>query len=151
MRMNIVGTVESLLAEKGAQVWTVEPDALVFEAIQILAEHNVGALPVVRGGALIGMFSERDYTRKVMLRGKSSRQIRVREIISPHIITVEPGDPIADCMRLMTEHRIRHLPVLSGGRLAGLISIGDVVNWIISAQSCALQQMEEYVVGQYPG
>ena len=149
--MNIAGTVESLLREKGDAVWTIDPEALVFDAIRLLSAKNIGALPVLRDGELLGMFSERDYTRKVVLQGKSSHQLRVREIISTTIITVEPGDTIENCMHLMTEHRIRHLPVLEGDRLAGIISIGDVVNWIISTQTETLHQMEDYISGKYPG
>ena len=149
--MKIAGTVASLLQEKGTEVWSIEPGALVFDAIQLLANQNIGALPVVEDGELLGIFSERDYTRKVMLRGKSSRQTRLREIISTDVITVEPRDTIENCMHLMTEHRIRHLPVLEGDRLVGIVSIGDVVNWIISAQNTALHQMEAYISGSYPG
>ncbi len=151
MPMKIAGTVASLLQEKGTEVWSIEPGALVFDAIQLLANQNIGALPVVEDGELLGIFSERDYTRKVMLRGKSSRQTRLREIISTDVITVEPRDTIENCMHLMTEHRIRHLPVLEGDRLVGIVSIGDVVNWIISAQNTALHQMEAYISGSYPG
>jgi CBS domain-containing protein len=149
--MNISGTIDSILNDKGTNVWAVDPDDTVFEAIKIMADKNVGALLVMRDNRLVGIFSERDYTRKVVLKGKSSRETAVREIISAPVISVEPGDSVENCMRIMTEHRIRHLPVMEGGKVAGIVSIGDLVNWIISAQHMALNQMEDYICGKYPG
>jgi CBS domain-containing protein len=149
--MNISGTIDSILNDKGTNVWAVDPDDTVFEAIKIMADKNVGALLVMRDNRLVGIFSERDYTRKVVLKGKSSRETAVREIISTPVISVEPGDSVENCMRIMTEHRIRHLPVMEGGKVAGIVSIGDLVNWIISAQHMALNQMEDYICGKYPG
>jgi CBS domain-containing protein len=149
--MNITGNIDSLLHQKGSQIWTIDADATVFEAIQLMSDRNIGALLVTRGGKLIGVFSERDYTRKVVLKGKSSKSTPVHEIISSPAITVKPGFTIEECMRIMTEHRIRHLPVLDGDRLVGVVSIGDLVNWTISAQSMALSQMEDYISGKYPG
>lgn len=149
--MKVSGSVSALLHHKGAQVWSVSPDATVFEAIQALAEHNIGALPVMTGDTLLGMFSERDYTRKVALKGKSSKETRVRDILSREIVPASPDASIAECMRLMTEHRIRHLPVLDQGKLVGIISIGDLVNWTISAQDATIRQMEQYIAGGYPG
>lgn len=140
-----IGTV---LHHKGATVWTVAPGATVFEAIRLLAQKNIGALPVVDGDKLIGMFSERDYTRKVALEGKTSQKTLVREIISTKVISANPQNTVEDCMRLMTENRIRHLPVLENEKIVGLISIGDLVNWIISAQSAAINQMESYLTGR---
>jgi CBS domain-containing protein len=136
------------LHHKGAQVWTISPDATVFEAIQLLAHKNIGALPVVEGDKVIGMFSERDYTRKVALAGKTSHNTHVREIISTNVISATPHNTIEECMRLMTEKRIRHLPILDGEKLAGVISIGDLVNWIISAQNATINQMESYLAGR---
>ncbi len=149
--MNISGTIDSLLHQKGTKVWSVGPDDTVFEAIKLMAHKNVGALLVMRGEDLVGIFSERDYTRKVVLKGKSSKETPVRDIISTNVITVERHQTIEECMRLMTNNRIRHLPVLDAGRVAGIVSIGDLVNWIISAQHVALTQMEDYISGRYPG
>jgi CBS domain-containing protein len=141
-------TIGTILHHKGAQVWTIPPGATVFEAIQLLAQKNIGALPVVEGNKVIGIFSERDYTRKVALAGKTSQKTLVREILSTDVITASSQNTIEDCMRLMTEKRVRHLPILEDEKLAGLISIGDLVNWIISAQSAAIDQMESYLSGR---
>lgn len=149
--MHIPGTIESLLHQKKTQVWSVAPDDTVFDAIKLMSDKNIGALPVMDGDRLVGMFSERDYTRKVILKGKSSKSTAVKEIISTPVVSVEPSRTIEECMRLMTEHRIRHLPVLEGGRMVGIVSIGDLVNWTISAQNLALTQMEDYISGKYPG
>jgi CBS domain-containing protein len=149
--MHIPGTIDSLLNHKQPAIWSVPPEATVFDAIQLMSDKNIGALPVMNGQQLVGMFSERDYTRKVFLKGKSSKSTPVKEVISTPVISVEPGDTVEECMRLMTEHRVRHLPVLKEGKLVGLVSIGDLVNWIISAQNLALTQMEDYITGKYPG
>src|SRR5262249_44942930 len=126
-------------------------NSTVFDAIQLMSDKNIGALLVMESDKLVGMFSERDYTRKVILKGKSSKATSVREIISTPVISVERGHTVEECMRLMTEHRIRHLPVLDEGKVVGIVSIGDLVNWIISAQNVALAQMEDYISGRYPG
>src|SRR5579872_965086 len=149
--MNITGTIDSLLNQKSPAIWSVPPDSTVFDAIKLMAHKNIGALLVMEGNALAGIFSERDYTRKIALKGKSSKSTAVREIISTPVISVAPGDTVEDCMRLMTEKRVRHLPVLDNGKVVGIVSIGDLVNWIISAQSIALNQMEDYISGKYPG
>ena len=149
--MHIPGTIDSLLNHKGPAVWSVAPNDTVFDAISLMAEKNIGALPVMDGDRLAGMFSERDYTRKVVLKGKSSKSTAVKDIISTPVISVELGYGVEECMRLMTEHRVRHLPVLDGGRMVGIVSIGDLVNWTISAQNVALEQMEHYISGSYPG
>ncbi|MGZ4973546.1 MAG: CBS domain-containing protein [Limisphaerales bacterium] len=146
--MQTIGTIDSILHHKGPQVWSISPDKTVFEAIQLLAQKNIGALPVIENGKVIGIFSERDYTRKVALAGKSSKDTRVREILSTEVIFVTSDTSVEECMRLMTEHRIRHLPVCQGGQLVGFISIGDLVNWTISMQSAALDQMESYLAGR---
>ena len=142
------GTIGMILHHKGSAVWTIPADATVFEAIQLLAQKNIGALPVTDNGKLIGIFSERDYTRKVALEGKSSRNIPVRSIISNDVISVTSEDTIENSMRLMTENRIRHLPVIDDGKMKGFVSIGDMVNWIISAQNAAIDQMEAYLAGR---
>jgi CBS domain-containing protein len=144
------GTINEVLHNKGAAVWTISPDATVFEAIQMMAQKNIGAVLVTEKEKLLGILSERDYTRKVAIKGRSSKETRVREILSAHVVHVTPAHSIEDCMRLMTEHRVRHLPVLSGEKIDGVVSIGDLVNWIISAQSSAIRQLETYISG-YPG
>ena len=146
----IPGIINEILAGKPAQIWSVSPDATVYEAIEIMADKNIGALPVMSGEKLVGVLSERDYTRKVALKGKSSKETKVCEIIAPPV-TATPSHTVEECMKLMTTHRVRHLPVLDGERVVGLISIGDLVNWIISAQSVTIHQLESYITGHYPG
>lgn len=141
-------TVDHILHHKGPAVWSITPQATVFEAIQLLAQKNIGALLVMEGENLVGIFSERDYTRKVALEGKTSGKTLVGEVISSPVISVTPEHSVEDCMRLMTDKRIRHLPVLKSGKVVGLVSIGDIVNWIISAQKAALDQMENYIAGR---
>jgi CBS domain-containing protein len=119
------------------------------DAIQLMADKNIGALLVTKGDNLIGIISERDYTRKVVLKGRASKDTPVRDILSGHVIHVSPDHSVDECLKLMTEHRVRHLPVLEGGKVIGVVSIGDLVNWIISAQSSTIQQLETYITG-YP-
>ena len=149
--MTVSCTISSILQDKGAQVWAISPDATVFEAIQLMAEKNVGALLVMSGERLLGVMTERDYTRKVALHGKNSKETHVREIIASSYISISPFHTVEDCMRLMTHHRVRHLPVLEGERVIGVVSIGDLVNWTISAQHETINQLENYIAGQYPG
>jgi CBS domain-containing protein len=125
----------------------VSPETTVYDAIKLMSEKNIGALPVVANDRMTGIFTERDYTRKIALAGKTSRETRVDEIITRQVVTVAPDDSVEDCMRLMTENRVRHLPVLENARLVGIISIGDLVNWIISAQNAEIEQMERYIAG----
>ncbi|HEY2330192.1 MAG TPA: CBS domain-containing protein [Verrucomicrobiae bacterium] len=140
--------ISSLLHQKTSVVWSVSPESTVFDAIKLMAEKNIGALLVLAAdGRLAGLFTERDYTRKVALHGKSSKETRVREIIASQIVTVTMEDTVEDCMRLMTEKRVRHLPVIEGAKVVGIISIGDLVNWIISTQNAAIEQMEQYIAG----
>jgi CBS domain-containing protein len=146
--MTTTGTISTILHHKGAPVWTISPDATVFEAIQVLAKKNIGALPVMEGEKLIGIFSERDYTRKVALEGKTSQTTKVRDILTANVTTITPRDSIEEAMRLMTAMRVRHLPVMEEGKLVGFVSIGDMVNWIISAQTAAIDQLEAYVAGR---
>jgi CBS domain-containing protein len=148
--MKSSGTVSALLHHKGSDIWSVPPETTVFEAIKLMADKNIGALLVMSGGKLVGIFSERDYTRKVVLQGKTSRETRVREIFSTEVISVGPHHSVEECMKLMTEHRVRHLPVVEGEKVVGLISIGDLVNWIISIQSAQIDQMAQYISGGYP-
>jgi CBS domain-containing protein len=139
--------ISSLLFRKTGQVWSISPDAKVFDAIKFMAEKDIGALPVIAGGKLLGIFTERDYTRKIALAGKTSRETAVFEVLSERCTTVGPHDTVEECMRLMTEKRVRHLPVLDGNKLVGVVSIGDLVNWIISMQNLAIEQMEQYIAG----
>lgn len=149
--MNIHSTVAHILQHKGGQVFSVPPGVSVFEAIKKLAERNVGALLVMDGDVLHGIFSERDYTRKIILKGRSSMNTHVGEVVSNPVHTVTPDETIEDCMKRMTEHRIRHLPVVQDGKVVGVISIGDLVNWTISAQKAALEQMQSYLAGGLAG
>jgi CBS domain-containing protein len=138
-------TVRQLLQAKGREVHSVAPDARVFDALKLMAERNVGALVVLEGARLAGIFSERDYARKVILLGKSSHDIPVREIMTAKVITVHPGQTVEECMELMTEKRIRHLPVLEGERLVGMLSIGDLVKEVIAEQEQTIKQLESYI------
>jgi CBS domain-containing protein len=139
--------ISTLLHHKPAALWSIEPEATVFEAIKLMAEKNIGSLLVMSGGRLAGVFTERDYSRKIALQGKSSKDTRLRQIISSQIVSVTPQHSIEDCMKLMTENRVRHLPVMEGEKVVGLVSIGDLVNWIISAQNATIAQMEQYIAG----
>jgi CBS domain-containing protein len=149
--MEITTTIGSILNRKGSTVWSVSPDSSVFEAISLMAEKNIGALPVLEGDRLVGMISERDYARKVILLGRGSRETAVSEIMIRNLRTVSLDDSVQECMQLMTENRFRHLPVVQGDKLIGLISIGDCVNSIISAQNAAIDDLERFVTGAYPG
>jgi len=150
--MNPIGTLGEILHQKGATVWSISPEATVFEAIQTMADKNIGALLVTEHGKLVGIISERDYTRKVALKGKSSKQTAVKEILSGNVVRVSPSHTVEECMRLMTTHRVRHLPVLEGDKIIGVISIGDLVNWTISAQTTTIHQLRTYISGypEYP-
>lgn len=139
--------VSSLLHHKGPAVWHVAPETTVFDAIKLMAEKNIGALLVLSHDRLVGIFTERDYTRKIALMGKTSRDTRVQQVLSGKVTCVAPSDSVEECMRLMTEHRVRHLPVVEGEKVLGVVSIGDLVNWIISAQNSAIEQMEQYIAG----
>ena len=147
----MAGTIDEILHQKRGDLFTISPDATVFDAIKLMAEKNIGALLVMSGNRLAGVISERDYTRKVAIKGKSSRDTRVEEIVATPVIPVSPSHTVEQCMRLMTENRVRHLPVLDGDEVIGIVSIGDLVNWIISAQSVTITQLESYISGQYPG
>ena len=145
--MNPNGTISEILNHKGATVWSISPDATVFEAIVMMTDKNIGALLVTEQGKLVGIVSERDYTRKVVIKGKASKTTAVREILSSHVISVSPSHTVEECMRLMTDHHFRHLPVLDGEKVVGIISIGDLVNWIISAQHTTISQLQTYITG----
>jgi len=145
--MVIAGTLGIILARKGSAVWSISPDATVFEAIQLMDDKNVGALPVLDNSRLIGIISERDYTRKVILKGLSSKDTPVRDIMAREVLTASPSDSTADCIRIMTEKRVRHLPVLLGTKMIGIVSLRDVMKWLISAQAEEFERIERYVTG----
>jgi len=138
-------TLKQLLEAKGREVYTIEPGARVFDALKLMADKGVGALIVTEGGRISGVISERDYARKVILLGKSSHELQVRDIMTSKVITVHPGQSVEECMALMTEKRIRHLPVAEGERLIGVLSIGDLVKEVIAAQRQTIEQLESYI------
>jgi CBS domain-containing protein len=148
--MKIVGDIRAVLNCKGSQVWSISPDITVYDAIEFLAEKNVGAVPVVENNRLVGMFSERDYTRKVILKGKASKETTVREIMFSPVTAITPDHTVEQCLHIMTDKRIRHLPVMQDEKLIGLVSIGDLVNWTISAQDATISHLENYIAGRYP-
>lgn len=146
--MQIRRSVGQLLQDKGSAIWAVQPGATVFEALGLMAQRNVGALLVREGKRLVGIFSERDYARKVILLGHASRDLAVRDVMSSDLVTVTPEQGLDDCMELMTHHRIRHLPVVTtDGELAGIVSIGDVVKAVMAEQSFQIEQMRDYISG----
>ena len=145
--MNPNAAISDILSHKGSSVWSISPEATVLEAVQMMADKNVGALLVTDNGRLVGIVSERDYTRKVVIKGKSSKTTAVKEILSSQVIHVTPEHTVQECLRLMTDHHFRHLPVLEGDQIAGIVSIGDLVNWIISAQTSTISQLQTYITG----
>jgi len=149
--MDVTGTIDAILAQKGTEIFSTLPDATVYEAIELMANKNIGALLVLEEGKLVGLISERDYTRKVMLRGKRSRETLVREIMSSDLTVVSSREPVENCLRMMTDKRVRHLPVLDGETIRGVISIGDLVKWVIATQSAAIAHLEMYISGGYTG
>lgn len=140
-------TVRQLVGRKGSNIWSTEPDAIVFGALKIMAEKEIGSLLVFEDDQLAGIFSERDYARKVILKGKSSHETKVREIMTENVVCVRPDQSMADCMALMTDKHVRHLPVLDNNEIIGVISIGDVVKEIISEQEFVIGQLENYITG----
>ncbi len=138
-------TVQNIIDTKGSDVWSIEADVSVFEALEYMAEKNIGAVIVVHDGELVGIMSERDYARKIILMSRVSKETRVSEIMTPDPLCVSPTETVADCMQLMTDNRIRHLPVIDEGELAGLISIGDVVSAVIDDQAFMIDQLESYI------
>jgi len=150
--MKLSDTIGALLTSKEEnRVISIEPGQSVFDAIEKMAEHSVGALLVISGGRLIGILSERDYARKVILKGHSSRETTVSQIMTTPVIFVSPHHTVDECMALMTKHRFRHLPVIEADIILGVVSIGDLVKWIISDQAQTIHELEGYITGAYPG
>lgn len=149
--MEIHGTVYDILHNKSGEILTTRPEDSVYEAIRLMGEKNVGALVAMDNGEVVGVLSERDYSRKVVLQGRTSRDTKVGEIISTPAITVRSRDGIEKCMQLMTGNRIRHLPVVDDGRLVGVVSMGDLVSWVMQSQRHTIEQLQGYIAGDYPG
>jgi len=141
-------TVRELLKIKGEDIWSIPPQASIYEALQIMADKNVGALLVVEEARLVGIFSERDYARKVILKGKSSKETPVGELMTQQVFSIHPNNSLEDCLKLMTDKHIRHLPVLENDRLIGILTIGDVVKHIISEQKSTIQSLEDYITAR---
>ena len=148
--MKIHDRISAILNQKGSDVWSIPPDASVYSAIETMADKHVGALLVIEDGHLVGIVSERDYARKVVLMGRSSSDTFVREIMTPSPKTVCLECSVDDAMRTMTSNRIRHLPVVDNDKVVGVMSIGDIIKYIIASQDKAIEQLEHYITGQYP-
>jgi CBS domain-containing protein len=148
--MEISDPISAVLKRKTSDLWSIRCDATVYEAIALMSLKNIGALPVVAGTRLVGVMSERDYTRQVILQGKASRTTPVSDIMTREPACVGPADTVAHAMRLMTDCKVRHLPVLQDGELRGIVSIGDLVQWTISAQGALIDQLESYILHAYP-
>ena len=148
--MEVTDPIRSLLRFKGNEFYCIGPEAPVYEALELMAGKHVGALPVMRDRELLGIISERDYARKVILKGRASRTTLVEEIMTTRVECASPDDTVDECMRIMTRHRIRHLPVREGNRIIGIVSIGDLVNWIIMAQDATIDHLNNYIAGTYP-
>ena len=142
-------TIAQLLNTKGNQIWSVEPKATIFEALEIMSEKEIGALLVMEDGKLTGIFSERDYARKVILKGKSSKETQVGELMTKKVFYMDPQKTINDCMAMMTAKRIRHVPVIEDNQVMGIVTIGDVVNQIISEQEVTINHLENYITGSH--
>lgn len=138
-------TIKQLLEEKGGEVWSIGPDASVYDALALMADKSIGALLVMEGEQTVGLISERDYARKLVLKGLASKDTKVSEIMTARVVCVAPGQTVEDGMALMTEKRVRHLPVFDEGRVLGLVSIGDLVKAIISQQQFIIEQLEQYI------
>jgi CBS domain-containing protein len=148
--MKVFDPVSFILCKKGTDIWSVPSDATVYTAMQMMADKDVGALLIMDGSQLVGVVSERDYARKVILQGRSSKDTLVRDIATETLITISPDCSVDEAMRLITTNRIRHLPVVAEGTVKGMISIGDLVQWISFAQDQTIEQLEHYIEGKYP-
>lgn len=144
-----MGKIRNILQKKGNTIFSVKPTSTVFQALEVMLENNIGALLVMDNDKFLGIFTERDYARKVILKGKSSKEAMVQEIMSEHPVTATPDTTIDECMKLMTSRFIRHLPVFEGEKLVGLVSIGDVVNYIIDEQISIIEDLEHYITGHH--
>jgi len=148
--MELHDTVESVLSQKKPSVWSISPNATVYDALVLMAEKEIGSLLVMSGSRLVGLISERDYARKIILMGRSSKETTVEEVMAEEPVTVSPRETVSACMQLMTDHRRRHLPVVDGDRVVGVLSIGDLVNWIVQSHEQTIQQLHGYIAGAYP-
>ena len=149
--MDVSGNIAAVLGQKNREIFSVAPDLCVDDAVKMMDEKNVGALLVMKGAKLVGMLSERDYARKVMIRGKKSAETKVSDIMSTNLTVTHPNEGVEECLRVMTDKRIRHLPVLENDKVIGIISIGDLVKHVISCQSATIAHLESYISGGYSG
>ena len=149
--MRVSDPVSSILRKKGTEIWSLPSDATVYSAVEIMAKKHVGALLVIDDGRLVGIISERDYARKVILMGRASKDTFVREIMTTSLVTITPECAVDDAMRVMEKNRIRHAPVVKDGSLQGMITLGDLVKWILTTQDHTIEQLEHFITCQYPG